>query len=110
MELYRSRGRYGADYVVVDPKNYKGKVKKPQVLQIANYLKPHGTGTFAIISLRNGPDRGVNVTCREQWSVYGKLVLVITDEDLKAMLLAHGSGGRPDEVLGRAIQDFRLGM
>jgi len=104
------RQRYGADYIVVDPKNYKGRVSKAQVLQIANYLKPHGTGTFAMIFSRNGEKRSSLLTRREQWSVYGKLVLVLLDDDLESMLLAHDSGGQPEEVLSRTIQDFRLGL
>lgn len=104
------RRRYGADYVVVDPKNYKGRVKKAQVLQIANYLKPHGTGTFAMIFTRNGEQRNSLLTRREQWSVYGKLIVLLDDDDLEAMILAHESGGDAHEVITRTIQEFRLSL
>lgn len=104
------RERYAADYIVVDPKNYANPITKPQVLQIANYLKAHGTGLFALIFARSGSDKGAQATCREQWALYGKLILVLSDEDLKAMLLASSSGGRPEEVISRLIQDFRLKM
>lgn len=50
------RTRYSADYIVVDAKNYVGKVKKRDVLQIANYLRPHGAGLFGLIFSRNGGD------------------------------------------------------
>ena len=48
------RSRYCADYIVVDAKNYNQKVTKKEILQIANYLKLHGTGLFGIIISRNG--------------------------------------------------------
>ena len=52
------RDSYNADYIVVDPKNFKGMIKKPQVLQMANYLKPHGVGMFGIIVSRQGGNAG----------------------------------------------------
>jgi len=104
------RRRYGADYIVVDPKNYKGRVSKAQVLQIANYLKPHGTGMFALIVSRYGEKKNATVTRREQWSVYGKMILTLTDDDLESMLLAYDSGGGAEEVITRVIQEFRLSL
>lgn len=40
------RSRYAADYVVIDAKDYAGKVKKRAVLQMANYLRHYGAGLF----------------------------------------------------------------
>jgi len=101
---------YGADYIVVDAKNYKNAVSKTQVLQIANYLKPHGAGLFGVIVSRNGVDRGGELTIREQWMANRKMIIVLTDSDMEAMLLAASSGGQPDKVIGQVIQDFRLSM
>lgn len=105
------RDSYGADYIVVDPKNFTGKIAKPQVLQMANYLKPHGAGMFGIIVSRQGGNPACVTTIREQWSAYRKLILLLTDRNIKEMLTAAGSGSKPEEeVIGRAIQDFRLSM
>lgn len=68
------REKYQADYVVIDAKNYSRKIKKAEVLQIANYLKPHGAGLFGIIISRKGGDTsGCEHTLREQWMVHRKL-------------------------------------
>ena len=104
------RDTYRADYIVVDAKNYKGKVKKEHALQVANYLKAHGSGLFGLIVSRNGGDRACHLTIREQWMTHRKLILVLTDQDTEAMLLSASSGGRPEDVIGLAIQDFRLSM
>jgi hypothetical protein len=104
------RQRYKADYIVVDAKNYKGPISKTQVLQIANYLKPHGTGMFAMIATRGGADRSADLTIKEQWAIHGKLILVLKDDHLQSMLLAASSRGEPHKVLGQAIQEFRLSM
>ncbi|MBL8265038.1 HNH endonuclease [Steroidobacter sp.] len=90
------RNNYQADYVVVDAKNYSKKASKSDVLQIANYLKPHGAGMFGLILSRRGGDiRGCEHTVREQWSIHRKLILILDDEDVQAMLTAKGSDARP---------------
>lgn len=104
------RDRYLADYIVVDAKNYNYKVKKTQVLQIANYLKSHGAGLFGLIVCRNGGDAGCNHILREQWMVHKKMILVLNDEDVEAMLLAKLSGGNPEDIISQKIEKFRLSM
>lgn len=103
------RQRYAADYIVVDAKNYVGKIKKREILQMANYLRPHGAGLFGMIFTRVGADASARITAREQWAHYQKLVLILDDSDCTAMLNASGAGGAT-AVLTRVIQDFRLSM
>ena len=104
------RQTYKADYIVVDAKNYTNPISKNQVLQIANYLKSHGAGLFAIIATRRGVDRAAELTLREQWIVNNKMILVIKDTDLEAMLLSSSSGGEAYKVIGQVIESFRLSM
>jgi hypothetical protein len=104
------RESYGADYVITDAKNYKGPVKKKEALQVANYLKPHGTGLFGLIVCRTGGDKGCIHTLREQWMAYRKMILILNDEDLEAMLLAKSSGGNPEDIIRQRIEEFRLSM
>jgi hypothetical protein len=105
------REKYAADYVVIDAKNYTRKIKKSEVLQIANYLKPHGAGLFGLIISRVGGDTsGCEHTLREQWLVHSKLILVLDDEDVKEMLIAKSDGRTPEEILGQKIERFRLSM
>jgi hypothetical protein len=104
------RGRYGADHVVVDAKNYTDEIKKTEVLQLANYLSLHGPGHFGIIITRNGADNSAIVTRREQWTVYSKLILILNDEDIKQMLEAKGAPGEADLLIRQKIEDFRLSI
>jgi hypothetical protein len=104
------RSRYSADYVVVDAKNAKGKIQKPHILQIANYLKEHGVGRFGMILCREGSDRGAIATLREQWVLHGKLIIVLTHRDIEDMLLAKAASGDASSVIGAHIQRFRLSM
>lgn len=105
------RSQYKADYLIIDAKNYKNSIKKASVLQMANYLKPHGSGLFGIIFTREGGDsRGCMHTVREQWMSDGKMIVILNDEDVENMLLAKSSGGDPTEVIGKKIENFRLSM
>ncbi|TKJ67653.1 endonuclease [Pseudomonas viridiflava] len=105
------REKYEADYIVVDAKNYTRKVKKPDVLQVANYLKSHGAGLFGLIISRKGGDvSGCEHTLREQWLIHRKLILVLDDEDIRAMLVAKSDGRQPEEILAQKIERFRLSM
>lgn len=104
------REKYHADYIIVDAKNYKSLISKNQVLQLANYLKSHGAGLFAMIVTRIGADKGAILTIREQWMANKKMILIINDEDIVAMLLAKLAGGNPEKTIGQAIERFRLSM
>ncbi|UOB56546.1 hypothetical protein MRS60_05435 [Burkholderia pyrrocinia] len=105
------RDKYMADYLVVDAKNSGKKIKKEAVLQVANYLKPHGAGLFGVIVSRTGEDAsGCKHTLREQWLVHKKLILVFDDIEIDAMLSAKEDRRAPEEVIGKKIEQFRLSM
>ena len=104
------RQTYMADFIVVEAKNYTNPISKKQILQTSNYIKPHGSGLFALVASRRGANRGAIQTIREHWMAQKKMILVLTDADLEAMLLASSSGGEPYKVIGQALQSFRLSM
>lgn len=104
------RKEYRADYIVVDPKNYSGRIGKERVLQVANYLQRHGTGLFGIIACRNGIDRAALHTIREQWILHDKMIIVLQDTDLLQMLTDAAFGNDPVELIRQKIEDFRLGI
>jgi hypothetical protein len=104
------RDQYSADYIVIDAKNYTGEIKKKEILQIANYLKKHGTGLLGLIFTRVGTSSSARVTIREQWAIYGKLIVVLNDDDVLSMLSASSSGGNPDTIIRQRIEEFRLKM
>lgn len=104
------RTLYRADYVVADAKNYSGKIEKPAVLQVANYLSDHGPGLFGIIVSRVGFGRAAQIISAEQWILHRKIVLSLDDDDVAQMLTSFAFGGDSTEVVLQKIDDFRLGM
>jgi len=105
------REKYQADFIVIDAKNYNGKIKKNQILQLSNYLKSHGTGLFAIIISRNGEeDSGSYFTRREAWATEKKMIIILDDNDMEKMILAKASSNQPEEIIIQKIEGFRLEM
>jgi hypothetical protein len=104
------RDHYNAYYVVVEAKNLRERPSKREILQVANYLNPHGTGLFALILTRNEPDETARWICREQWVQYNKLIVGINDEDVRQMVETRLAGNDPAELIRQKIEDFRLGI
>jgi hypothetical protein len=104
------RTYYEAHYVVVDAKNYVGNVRKKEVLQLANYLSAHGAGLFGVIICRNGGDRSAELTRREQWVSYRKMIIILNDNDLRQMIILRTSDNDPSDLLRQKLEDFRLGF
>ena len=96
--------------MVVDAKNYTHEVQKSEVLQLANYLSIHGPGHFGIIVTRKGGDNSALVTRREQWIMYGKLILILNDDDVKQMLESKDASDDADWLIRQKIEDFRLSI
>ncbi|MGP3772727.1 hypothetical protein ACTWJ8_18065 [Streptomyces sp. SDT5-1] len=104
------RTRYQADYVVIDAKNYSGSIKKEEVLQIANYLQKNGLGLFAMIFTRVEPSEQLNYVLREQWILHDKMIVILTDSDVRQMLTNKRMGVDPAEVIRQKIEDFRVSL
>lgn len=105
---YYVRQTYAAHFIVADAKNYSGKVKKKDILQLSNYLSIHSTGLFGIIVTRDSADNGASVTRREHWFMHGKLIIVLNDADLRQMVTTRLEGGDPAEHIRQKIEDFRI--
>lgn len=105
---YHLRKTYKADFIVVDAKNFKTSISKTQVLQILNYLKYHGAGLFAIIVSRQELNNSCQLLLREKWILDKKMIVNLTDNDLKKMLYSKSIGEPPEELIKQKIEDFRL--
>ena len=104
------RTHYDAHLVVAEVKNLSRRPGKNEILQVANYLNPRGTGLFALILARTDLDEAARWTCREQWVHYSKLIVGLTDEDVVQMVRIKTGGGDPAELVRQKIEDFRLGI
>jgi hypothetical protein len=104
------RMHYEAHLVVVEAKNLRHGPGKSEILQVANYLNPRGTGLFALVLARIDPNETARWVCREQWVQHSKLIVGLSDEDVIQMVRTKVSGGDPAELVRQKIEDFRLGI
>jgi hypothetical protein len=104
------RTHYEAHLVVAEVKNLRRGPGKDEILQVANYLNPRGTGLFALILARADLDQTARWICREQWVQYSKLIVGLSDEDVVQMVRTRMSGGDPAELVRQKVEDFRLGI
>jgi hypothetical protein len=104
------RGKFVADFIVIDAKNYCAGIKKNEILQVANYLKHSGAGMFGIICSRFPASRSALLIRREQWTLYGKMIVLLTDADITQMLTLKDAGDEPEQVLRQRIEEFRLSL
>jgi hypothetical protein len=102
------RSHYEAHYVVAEVKNLRKGPGKREILQVANYLNPRGTGLFAIVLAREELTSTGRWICREQWVQHSKLIVGLNDDDVRQMLWTRVAHGDPAELIRQRIEDFRL--
>ena len=61
------RTHYEAHLVVAEVKNLSRGPGKREILQLADYLNPRGTGLLALVLARWDLDETARWICREQW-------------------------------------------
>jgi len=104
------RSHYEAYYVVAEVKNLARSPGKHEILQVANYLNPRGTGLFSIILARHMMNDTAKWICREQWVQHNKLIVGLDDDDVRQMLVTKMADDDPAELIRQKIEDFRLGI
>jgi hypothetical protein len=102
------RTHYEAHLVVAEVKNLSRGPGKREILQVANYLNPRGTGLFALVFARRDLDETARWICREQWVQHSKLIVGLNDDDVIQMVRTKVAGNDPAELIRQKIEDFRL--
>ena len=107
----RMRERYGADYLIAEVKNTKGRVGNGAVWQLAGYMKEKGVGFFGVLIARNGVTKGVaNAAILDQWIHANKMIVPVSSEDLGSMIEMRDSGADPTEFIDDLIDRIRCSV
>ncbi|GEM_PF-2151964 len=101
---------YHAHYIVVDAKNYAEPLSKRPIIDIAHYLKHYGCGLFGMLISRSGVEKAGEHAIKEQWIGNNKMIVVMSDDDIKEMLEIKKNDGRPEEIIRKKIAEFRMLM
>ena len=107
----RMRERYQADYLIAEFKNVKSSVGNTSIWQLAGYMKEKGVGFFGMLIARNGVSRGTaNPAILDQWIHANKMIVPISNEDLKRMIDMRDSGSDPTDYVDDLIDRIRCSV
>ncbi len=104
------RDDYDAKYIVFEFKNYSengSEIDKQVLLQIDDYLKKT-IGRFGIICSKKAPNRSGLEKRKDVFIENNKLILFVSNENLKEMLLRKHKELDPSDVIIDLIDDFNL--
>lgn len=95
-------------YAVFEFKNYSEKITQGQVLTTEKYLLERGLRRVAIIFSRLGADINAMKMTRGAMREHGKLILVLSDDDVCKMLHMKERGEDPSDFLFEVTDNFML--
>jgi len=104
------RDDYDAKYIVFEFKNYSengSEIDKQVLLQIDDYLKKT-IGRFGVVCSKKAPNRSGLEKRKDVFIENNKLILFVSNEDLKEMLLRKHKKMDPSDVIIDLIDDFNL--
>jgi hypothetical protein len=90
-------------YVVFEFKNYTGPIGQDQIFTTEKYLFPTALRSIAINIARNGADDGAREAAKGGLRESGKLILIISLDDLVAMLEGFDAGDDPHNLLFQCL-------
>ena len=95
------KNAYSSLSLIVECKNYSDPIGPNAVVITSKYFGDKKLGTFGIILSRNGPKANCWRQQIQYWQDEGKMILCLSDEDLKDMITLKLKGKEPETVLDR---------
>lgn len=93
-------------YVIFEFKNYSKKINQEQILTTERYLLNQALRKVAIIFCRKGENESADKFIRDALRESGKVILVLSDNDVKKMIRAKEKGDSPELLLFEKIDDL----
>jgi hypothetical protein len=93
-------------YVVFEFKNYSGKLSQDQIFLTEKYLYTNALRCFAIIITRGGAHRNAIRSAKGVLRNSGKLILLVTADEVLRMLRMKDRGDDPNDLLWDAVDDL----
>lgn len=101
---------FSSRYVLFEMKNYSDPIAAGQIYTTERYLYPKALRGTAIIVARNGADSGAIIATKGTLRENGKLILIITQEDLEIMLTKKDTGDSPNDYLSNKLDDHLISL
>ena len=95
-------------FMVAEFKNFTNSVRQREVESIQQYLYTKAMRTFGVLCSRNQPSESALLARRRAWVEADKLILLLSDEELKDLVRAKSYGEKPTNVLDAQLEEFFL--
>lgn len=100
---------FSTKYIVFEFKNYEKLITQREIYTTEKYLYEKALRKVAIIISRNGADKHAEMAARGSLRESGKLIICLSDEDMKAMLQIKKEGERTTgEYLENTLDDMLM--
>lgn len=95
-------------FMVAEFKNYSDSVRQREVESIQQYLYSKAMRMFGVLCSRSQPSESALLARRRAWVEADKLILLLSDEELKDLVRAKSYGEKPTDVLDAQLGEFFL--
>ncbi|HLO96054.1 MAG TPA: restriction endonuclease [Burkholderiaceae bacterium] len=95
-------------FMVAEFKNYTESIRQREVESIQQYLYSKAMRMFGVLCSRNLPSESALLARRRAWVEADKLILLLSDEELKDLVRAKSYGEKPTDVLDAQLGEFFL--
>ena len=93
-------------YVIFEFKNYSKEINQEQILTTERYLLNQALRKVAIIFSRKGGNESADKFIRGALRESGKVILVLSDDDVEEMITDKEKGDAPEHVLFKKIDEL----
>jgi hypothetical protein len=95
-------------FMVGEFKNYTESVRQREVEYIQQYLYSKAMRMFGVLCSRSQPSESALLARRRAWVEADKLILFLSDDELKDLVRAKSYGEKPTDVLDDQLGEFFL--
>lgn len=95
-------------FMVAEFKNYTESIRQREVESIQQYLYSKAMRMFGVLCTRSQPSESAFLARRRAWVEADKLILLLSDEELKDLVRAKSYGEKPTDVLDAQLEEFFL--
>jgi hypothetical protein len=90
---------FSSRYVLFEFKNFTDKISQQQIYLTERYLYPRALRSTAFIIARNGANEGAVAAAKGALREHGKLILLLSQNDLEEMIKLKDNGNSPSDYL-----------
>ncbi|WP_448635205.1 hypothetical protein [Pedobacter panaciterrae] len=101
---------FNSRYVLFEFKNYSKNLSQDQIYSTERYLFPKALRGTSIIICRSGYSECALNAAKGSLRESGKLILILSQDDINQMLLARDNGDSPNDFLSDRLDDFLMSL